>query len=122
LHRDNPGRALPFHAATHIAESGRSHAIDDRFTVPELTRNACIQLNERVSLRRRTQAIACGSPGLCLFRLEAAFHDRKQSRHYSFAQFAAGAGMGRNLAPLDGHYSTPIDYRPARIWQGLATL
>jgi len=36
--------------------------------VPELTRSAAIQLNERLSLRRKANALACSAPDIALLR------------------------------------------------------
>jgi|ERR1700723_964876 hypothetical protein len=90
--------------------------------VPDLTRIAGIQLNERVSLRRRAKAVTGSAPdiprgGLCS-------SDEKpmiaSSDNSTAVRLGPSASLDADLALVDGLPATSIHHRPARLRTSLA--
>jgi hypothetical protein len=105
--------------------------------VPDLTRSVGIQLNDRVSLRRKAKAIAWSAPDIAphpdpawrsrraiILRPAALFFTRapddcRQRRPYDNGPKPA-ALLGAGMAHVDRLLSASIDHRPARLWKSLA--
>ena len=104
------------------------------FSVPELTCGAGIKLNARVSLRRRPRALSIAardlpkvrkSPGQSprtIVRRLAAYtrNDNQEPCQFADVGLEREAGVGSNMAFVDGDYAAAIDHGPPCLWKSLA--
>jgi hypothetical protein len=116
----------------------RFRAVRRTKRVPELTRNVGINLNERLSLRRKAKAIAWSAPdiapirtqhseavGRIILRSAVLFfgeqsHDRRQRQSHRDDGLEPAASLGGGMALVDRRLPASIYHGPARPWKSLA--